>query len=253
MNRRQFLLVTAALASAPAFIRRAFADQSIGVPEGRGLAGALERAKKLDRPLVMLVIPAGDQAKYERGAAFGELFNHGTDAQLAPLSHVDVICAGMEEARRIDGDLPSGEPLMVLFRPHASGKLALALDAELPKYDPAWERNADWKTQQAKEDRRANQRITILSSLVARLGPITDAAAQADEVRARLVKRRIPGSHWANASGCGTEVEGDQDSEGMHVACGMGHVPSKSSRFLYLYAKTPGQMMREERARRELK
>ena len=48
-----------------------------------------------------------------------------------------------------------------------------------------------------------------------------------------------------------SSVEGDDES--MHVACGMGHVPSKSSRFLYLYAQTPAQQMRAQREKLDKK
>lgn len=49
----------------------------------------------------------------------------------------------------------------------------------------------------------------------------------------RLREQRIPGSYWARASGCGTEVEGVESSS--IIGCGMGHVPQKSRRFLYFF------------------
>jgi hypothetical protein len=54
-------------------------------------------------------------------------------------------------------------------------------------------------------------------------------------VVARL--RRVPpsGSRWAVSSGCGTRIEGE--TEQVMVACGMGHVPAQSARFLYFFAK----------------
>lgn len=74
------------------------------------------------------------------------------------------------------------------------------------------------------------------------------AAARAQGVRreallgllARVVEarlRRVPpsGSRWAVSSGCGTRIEGE--TQQVMVACGMGHVPEKSARFLYFFAK----------------
>ena len=58
--------------------------------------------------------------------------------------------------------------------------------------------------------------------------------ALAAAVRARILNQRVPGSHWATSSGCGTQVEGHPDI-GRGIACGMGHVPTKSARFLYFY------------------
>lgn len=49
----------------------------------------------------------------------------------------------------------------------------------------------------------------------------------------RLREERIPGSHWARASGCGTTVEGVESNS--IIGCGMGHVPQKSRRFLYFF------------------
>jgi hypothetical protein len=57
----------------------------------------------------------------------------------------------------------------------------------------------------------------------------------ADAARAVLCRRRVPGSRWANSSGCGTHVErepGEDEEEGLLFACGMGHVPEQSRRFL---------------------
>src|SRR4029078_8781974 len=71
-------------------------------------------------------------------------------------------------------------------------------------------------------------------------------AAAASVVRA-VRKGPPPGSHWANASGCGpatVENEKEDSDEIVAYGCGMGHVPAKSSRFLYFFAKTPQQMER---------
>ena len=58
----------------------------------------------------------------------------------------------------------------------------------------------------------------------------------ADAARFVLCRRRVPGSRWSNESGCGADVEPepgvkDEDDGGL-FACGMGHVPEKSRRFL---------------------
>lgn len=54
----------------------------------------------------------------------------------------------------------------------------------------------------------------------------------------KFASKRINGSRWANASGCGTHYEDatpeELEREGM-MDCGMGFVPTKSSRFLSFY------------------
>lgn len=54
-------------------------------------------------------------------------------------------------------------------------------------------------------------------------------------VETKLLRSRVPGSKWANSGGCGTRIEGEEQR--VMVACGMGHVPAKSSRFLYFFTK----------------
>ena len=50
-----------------------------------------------------------------------------------------------------------------------------------------------------------------------------------------LKQARVPGSKWAVSGGCGTTIEGEPRN--MMVACGMGHVPVKSRRFLHFFTK----------------
>lgn len=61
--------------------------------------------------------------------------------------------------------------------------------------------------------------------------------ALAELVRRRLVRGVVPGTEWAVNGGCGAHIEGrsaeDQPDRG--IACGMGHVPAESRRFLYFY------------------
>jgi hypothetical protein len=251
MKRRDFLRAAAALALAPAFVRRAFADESCPLPqlpkspEGARtptVATAFDRAQRAGRPLLVFVIPADDGKKWDRGAAFGELLNHGSEAQISPLAGLDVVCATMADLRQLVPGAGDGEPLMVFVD---RGEVK-RLDAKLPQYDRGWRRGGeDYKKMIAEEDKLADRRIQILADLIGQVGPV-DRTRGAD-VRARLTKKRVPGSHWADASGCGTHVE--DDGEQLMPACGMGHVPSKSSRFLYLYAQTPGEQLRAERAK----
>jgi len=79
--------------------------------------------------------------------------------------------------------------------------------------------------------------------------PVRAAIARAlgRSVAARVRGGRVPGSHWARASGCGLdEVEGMPEPPGEVIAmdCGMGHVPPRAQRFLYFYAQTPSQRWR---------
>lgn len=54
-------------------------------------------------------------------------------------------------------------------------------------------------------------------------------------VRESIVDARPNGAKWARSSGCGMSIEGEEDE--LRVACGMGMVPEKEQRFLFLLAK----------------
>jgi hypothetical protein len=230
VRRRQFLGAAALAAGAaawPAWLRRAFADASLAARAGTGgvLAAALAAARRSKRPLLVLVIPEQEGAKYQRGQAFGEWINGGEDEQIAPLSRCDVVCAPMAEIRRAAPSL-AGEPLMVLFR---DGRAA-ALDAPL-RYDD----DEEWWV-----ERRIATLARIAGNALKGAPPLPAGDGKA------LRRRPPPGSHWANSSPCGSPtVEGMPDDSAEMYDCGMGHVPAKSRRFLYFFSRTPAQRARD--------
>jgi hypothetical protein len=81
VKRRAFL---AGLATAPLWIRRAFADVSVT---------AAATAAISTRPTLVWVVPSNDKDRESRAAAFGRLLTNGSDRDLAPLALVDVVCA----------------------------------------------------------------------------------------------------------------------------------------------------------------
>lgn len=247
MKRRTFLATVGASTAAalwPSLIRRAFADASFDAPGTKktapGLATSPKRIDVSQRPQLVIVVPADDGQKYRRGEVWGEYLNHGAPAQLAPLDHVDVSCATMKELGALARDV-AGEPLALLFERDGSVR---ALDTKVPDYNGRFDgKNND--------DAIVDRRIALVSKMVAEALP----APPVDNVRAaaarvvRKVRTQPPaGSHWANASGCGpatVENMKDDSDEVVAYGCGMGHIPAKSSRFLYFFAKTPQQMERE--------
>jgi hypothetical protein len=270
MRRRDFVAMAAAW---PLLVRRAFAD--VCVPKKKEPAEVAQEKRELEaskhrreavakalaagRTVLVFVIPDDDMAKWERGRAFGEWLNHGEDAQLAPLSRATVLCAKT-------GELPStvdGQPLLVLLRPGAPPR---PLEGELAKYSDGRIRvkaiGGAQEPEPPDDDAVFASRVTLLSDLTASvLGPAgADPAAQARVVRTRIVTVDPPGgSHWASDSGCATRIEvtrAEKEEEEraeeearkkgifmmkhvVGVGCGMGHVPDKSRRFLYFYARDP--------------
>ncbi len=195
------------------------------------VAAAFRRAQRGKRPLLVVVIPE-DGKKHDRGRAFGELLNHGGDAHLAPFGAAEVVCATLEDLRRIVPAVPSGRPVAVVVTPHTTPIGVQLVDAALEE----GERDG--------EDDLADQRIAILGGAIRRAlrVPAADVKRLAAEAREAVVKKPPPGARWASGSGCGERVEGDDHP--LMVKCGMGHVPAKSRRFLYLWAKLPSERYR---------
>jgi hypothetical protein len=226
---------------------------------------ALERARKAGRPLLVLIIPDDDGEKWERGRAFGEWLNHGTDAQLAPLALVEVACLRLDELERVyDG--PS-DPLMLLIDPSEQKPMQI-LNATLPRYADRYGIvviEAGGQSPKPPDDETVfGQRVGILARLVGDAvapGPLPAERthALAERAKTKLRDRPPPGAHWASSSGCGTSIEQTPEEKAaeereleqqlargiiamktmVSVGCGMGHVPEKSSRFLYLFSKPP--------------
>jgi hypothetical protein len=256
MKRRTFLAAvgtSAAVALWPRLIRRAFADASFDAPGTRKPASASPSstpARRIDpsqRPQLVIVVPADDAQKYRRGELWGEYLNHATPGQLAPLAQVDVLCATMADVRAWAPSSAAmatvaGEPLALLFERDGS---VHPLDARYPSY--ASTGRLDPRDENSVVDRR----IAAVAAMVARgLPPVAGRDIPAAAARVvRAVRQQPPaGSHWARASGCGpatVENMKDDSNEIVAIGCGMGHVPEKSSRFLYFFAKSPQQMERE--------
>ncbi|HZS38273.1 MAG TPA: hypothetical protein VFF06_15655 [Polyangia bacterium] len=235
MKRRDFFRTAASAAAAcawPALVRRAFADASCDPSSGKPgveLAAAYRRAQRAGKPLVVFVVPAADGEKYDRGHAFGEFLNNAADAEMAPLATAEVVCATMAELERLVPNAGKGEPLvMVVGTDRAPAPIARFADA-LPK----WE----WRDDDAKADAIIDRRIALVGEWLSQQLPLpanADVAQLAARAKADLRVQPPSGARWARSSGCGTVIEGVDHRASM--ACGMGHTPDKSRRFLYLFA-----------------
>lgn len=303
MKRRAILGAAAGAAglfASPGWLARAFA-QAATPDELAALSEAYRRAQRAGRPLLVLVIPAQQEARHDRAEAFGELLNHASAETMADLALAELATATMSTLRTLVPQAGAGEPLMVLVEPDAVPASARALDGALPAMPEYWvfSEEMTWEERARREDEVIDRRIALLSGLV-RQGIAPDAATLArraqlarahvraaelarvdraiaagrassevvaiapaliaeaalagrgEALRAALVelgverwrRGRIPGSRWAVGGGCGVRVEETEEEirarEGgdrviAMVACGMGHVPERSARFLYWY------------------
>jgi len=253
MKRRHF--VGSALAGAalwPAWLREAFADgAACAAPSGQGsqpsvtrsagaVGGAFRKANHFGRRLLVIVIPADDNQKRDRGDVWGELLNFGTDVQLAPLSSVEVVCATMVDLKTVVPNAETGEPLFLVVSTDKVPATVRPFDTQVPEHDEFFGRdeNVSWEELERREDVTSNHRIAGIAGLLrSALGaPGINAVDDAANVRLRLKDHAPSGTHWAVSSGCGTRVEGVTDN--VMFGCGMGHVPAKSRRFLYFFSRT---------------
>jgi hypothetical protein len=254
MKRRQF--VGSAIAGAalwPVWLREAFGEGAAcaAPPSGQGphasvtrsagaVGEAFRKANHFGRRLLVIVIPAEDDKKRDRGDIWGELLNFGTDVQLAPLSSVEVVCATMADLNTVVPNGEVGEPLFLLVSTDKVPAAVKAFDTPLPEHADFFGRteNFSWEELERQDDEISTKRIAVMANLLrGALGaPGASAVADAASVRLRLKDRAPSGTHWAVSSGCGTRVEGVTDN--VVFGCGMGHVPAKSRRFLYFFSRT---------------
>lgn len=239
----------AALAGAalwPSWLREAFAEPpkscdpkaaaKVAPQSAIDVAAAFRRASRAKRPLLVFVIPADDSEKWDRGHAFGELLNHGSDADLAPIAGCDVVAATMEGLREIVPSAGRGEPVLVLVKTTALPATAEAFDVEMPTYDDIRAASKRSPSKPKADEDVIALRIKALGGLLRKaLGSSPDRVKErADLVRAAIVKKPPSGTHWARTEGCGAIIEGARDHSMM--GCGMAAVPEKSRRFLYFFS-----------------
>lgn len=226
------------------------------------------RAALSGKPLLVVTIPDDGNAKREHGNAWGELLNHGSPRALANLAACQVVCASDDGVRRALAGHPGGLPsarIALLLEPHIA--TSCALDRELAPVAFEWRSEGDEYV--AAVERRMGRLEADLGALIAPdratlerrvreagayptgAGPVNaqdmpsallrlmaeddDSLLPplAERARAELTTAPPPGARWASRSGCGTEIEGEVNERAW--ACGMGHTPEVSRRFLYFF------------------
>ena len=193
-----------------------------------------------DRNAKMLVVEPGAGSATAIGLQV-EALSHGRGREPGAEKNEDRLIDRRvaEVARAVKGAL-AADPAMVARR-------AAAVRAKNPKAANAMD--------QALVGEGANGAIDDAKIEGAAAIALEQTAVESDSLAGPLLVGRLaayakrkwrkqppPGSKWASSWGCGTNVEGEAP-EG--VACGMGHVPAKSARFLYLFSKTPQQDQEE--------
>lgn len=243
--RRRALLVTGGLSALAALTgtRTLAAFAQDRPPDDALLAGVSEAyrtAQRSGRPLLVLVIPDDNGARWERGVAFGAWINHGSEDARVALGLLELTCAPMSALRQLVPQAASGEPLMVLVDPSRVPATARSLDAALPPLDLMRRADEDdTGTVEATIDTRNATLTSLLTGALrdrlARLSSAERAAARQRAIDTHAA-HHIRGSYWASDSGCGVYVEDAPQTGGYD--CGMGYVPPRARRFLHFFAAT---------------
>jgi hypothetical protein len=251
MKRRHFVgTAVAGAALWPVWLREAFAEGVACQTDGQGpktsvtrsagaVSEAFRRANHGGKHLLVIVIPRNDDMKRDRGDVWGELLNFGSDAQLAPLSKVEVVCATVAELTTVVPNNEQGEPLFMVVATDKVPAIVKSFETTLPEHDDGFDRigKFTWEEMERRENETSDRRIAALANLLRTALGVTSAEPGPDAalVRHTLKDQAPSGTHWAVSSGCGVHVEGVTNN--VAFGCGMGHVPAKSRRFLYFFSR----------------
>ena len=286
MDRRKFLksavaasVSGAVMAGWPGWLRRGFADVSITSPMAgaKNVKDALQRGRDTGKPLLVFVVPP-DEEKWQRGHLFGEYLNNAIDEQMAPLALAEVACATVSQLEGSGITVADKGAMLQVVEPGENTARGLSVRVE------EWtevERIRPLAVGDTK-GKPVSPKHTEEDIIDARIAAVARAVKEALAADAEMVRRRVAaarekqpgamvvtsyfgeigqlaayakkrwrekapvGSRWASSWGCGTNIEGEEPEA---IGCGMGHVPGKSARFLYLFAKTPNEQWAEESER----
>ncbi len=202
----------AAAALAPGWLKRAFADASLGRPSpAKGLAPA-DDPRRPARPRLVIVVPEGDAWLRERMVG-AWLLAPDEDRHLAPLALADVECARAKALADEGIELPKGDLLFV--RIDREGRAAVA-------FAPLGSAHT-------------NEHLT---RELRRLVPVDHLTVEErDRLAAQAEKLRydpIRGSTWNYYVGCGHSTPHDAaptDHQSI-IGCGMGSIGGEAARFL---------------------
>jgi hypothetical protein len=238
VDRRQFLRITggsAAAAALAAWLAPGCARRAVGPANQASPDTSYGR-----RPMLLAIVPKDENDGYRRGTAIGGMLNHGGDEVLADLAGVDLVFSTADRLPQDAREAGAGEPWFVLLTRDGTAVTARAFTPTLPPEPAAFRRgDKSWEQIDADAQGRVDALAVSLHAFLVSNLPLTivDATTRAADARARYVKKAPPGTHWANSSGCGMEIEGVRDPDAGMVACGMGMVPTVSRRFLHYYVR----------------
>lgn len=189
-------------------------------------------------PLLILLIP--QRELLDRGQVLGEWLMGLSDAHLAELARVSLVCA---DAALVRGQIPGlelGPEVFFVVAWPGTSRPAQALRCAVPMRPtsfaawgtPEWgsEAHQAWNAARLAAEAQAIDGV-LWPALVDR--PVDPGARKelAGQAWDAWIQNAPPGAHWANSGSCGVRVEAVELRR--TISCGMGHVDALSTRLLY--------------------
>lgn len=240
------------------------------------VTAAYRAAVAVGKPVLVILVPDDAGRKYDRGHLWGEVLNHAAPSTWEALACCEVVCGSTGAVRQLCNVAVDDADLFAFVETRAVPAVARTVVANVPAYESRLGRGFDssqgsWEDAVKRERAVSEQRIAIVGALIeatvfgapalgstsrpllaqrvadarghddnddARAAALIAAGQGARAVtaaQARLQLKPVRGSKWASSGGCGVRVEGEDDNVG--IACGMGHTPELSRRFLYWFKK----------------
>ncbi|MEN0062309.1 MAG: hypothetical protein AAGA48_09160 [Myxococcota bacterium] len=218
-SRRRLLGGLAAAASAPAWVAAAFAAEP---PERQmELFSTWHNARRMGVPLLAIVTPT-DRTAWERGRVVGAMLAEADDKLMATLQGYAPVCATALDLHLLGVVVPPDAWFAVIGTKQVPAR---TVPIAGPQVEVTFEGRVGLATRALRKGLAA---FTPLYEEPKRRTVLKRAAHDAREV---WLRSRLPGSYWANETGCGLHIEEYED--GVSWACGMGSVPARAARFLY--------------------
>lgn len=191
------------------------------------LTQAWRRAAAAGKPLLLIVVPTDDMERWCQSNAWGEAITHGPDALIAALSTAVLATATQHEIAALLPSYPRYTPEPSVVRVDVCAQPAAWTQARIAEIYAGGLEDSD---------EAIDARIDAVHASIAALLPAAGVA------EGRVRQDAIPGARWGSAYGCGEEYETEDPlipNTGWGVDCGMGHVNSRSARFLDFLTQEP--------------
>lgn len=163
----------------------------IGTARIAQLRDAMQRSRAEGKPLLVLVVPAAENDRWERGSWFGAFLNHGGALAKLELAMTVAACARVSEVATALGTKVKGDPVLLIVDAGESPKVT-AVDVELGTIYGQHEDGLEWNERTERDQKRIEAKLVELTDalLDAMHRHGSNVAAVAQSAQAKLDQRQ---------------------------------------------------------------